>query len=63
MIPLRKTDNALNIDILHEKLSDAEIPGFYAMFSPEEAEAIGAFDEDALSDEDAYLASFDNPDL
>lgn len=63
MIPLRKTDNAMNIDVIQEKLADAEIPSFYAMFSPEEAEAIGVFDEDALSDEAAYLASFDNPDL
>lgn len=63
MIPLRRTDNAMNIDALKEKLLDAEVPGFYAMFEPEEADYIGAFDEDALSEDDAFLASFDNPNL
>lgn len=35
------------------KLRDALVPGFEAEFSPEEAEAAGAFREDALSVADA----------
>ncbi len=39
--------------IVIEKLSDAMSPGFEVEFMPEEAERAGAFDEDALSQEDA----------
>ena len=35
---------------LHEKLADAETPGFQAEFDPDEAECAGAFVEDALSE-------------
>lgn len=44
------------------KLIDAETPGYWSEFTDEEAEFAGAFDEDAISEEDAYKASFDNPD-
>ena len=38
---------------LLEKLADALIPGFQAEFDPDEAEQAGAFQEDALSEQDA----------
>ncbi len=44
------------------KLIDAETPGYWSEFTVEEAALAGAFDEDAISEEDAYKASFDNPD-
>lgn len=44
------------------KLIDAETPGYWSEFTDEEAALAGAFDEDAISEEDAYKASFDNPD-
>ena len=62
MIP-NPTDNAMRIDTVSEKLLDAETPGFWALFSDEEARQAGAFAEDALSEEAAFAASFDNPDL
>lgn len=62
MIP-NDTDNAMRIDTLGEKLLDAETPGFYALFTDEEAVAAGAFVEDALDEDTAFTASFDNPDL
>jgi len=43
-----------NLEVLHEKLDDAATPGFHqAEFDPDEAERAGAFEEDALSEEDA----------
>lgn len=39
---------------LLEKLADALIPGFQAEFDPDEAEQAGAFQEDALSEQDAF---------
>jgi len=39
---------------LLEKLADALIPGFQAEFDPDEAEQVGAFQEDALSEQDAF---------
>jgi hypothetical protein len=38
---------------LLEKLADALIPGYQAEFDPDEAERVGAFQEDALSEQDA----------
>ncbi len=49
------------IDIAR-KLADAETPGYWQEFTDDEAELVGAFDEDAISEEEAYRASFDNPD-
>lgn len=40
-------------DILTEKLLDADSGGFLAECTPEEAEAMGAFPEDALELDDA----------
>jgi hypothetical protein len=49
---------------LIEKLSDAETtPGFEAEFGPEEADKAGAFEEDAISEQDALESSADLIDL
>ena len=45
--------------VIQEKLLDAKIPGFQAEFDPVEAERLGAFKEDALSEEDAMDSSID----
>jgi hypothetical protein len=42
-----------------EKLQDALTPGYQAEFDPAEAEAAGAFEEDALSEADALASSHD----
>ncbi len=41
-------DMTLSPDVLAEKLLDADSCGFQAECTPEEAEAMGAFTEDAL---------------
>jgi len=45
--------------VLREKTLDADIPGFMVECSPEEAEALGAFEEDALSEVDALESACD----
>ncbi|MER0203195.1 MAG: conjugal transfer protein TraD [Nitrosomonas sp.] len=47
-------------EIIQEKLLDAEIPGFQAEFDPLEAERLGAFTEDALSEQDALDSTIDH---
>ena len=47
------TPSTAQMDIINEKLLDAEIPGFYALFTDEEAAIVGAFDDDAISEETA----------
>ena len=54
-----ETDNPDITEIIQEKLLDAEIPGFQAEFDPLEAERLGAFTEDALSEEDALDSAID----
>ena len=54
-----ETDNPDITEIIQEKLLDAEIPGFQAEFDPLEAERLGAFKEDALSEEDALESTID----
>jgi hypothetical protein len=46
-------------DAVDDKLSDARLPGFLVDFSPGEAEALGAFHEDALEPEEARESSAD----
>ena len=46
--------------VIQEKLLDAEIPGFQAEFDPLEAERLGAFTEDALSEQDALDSAIDH---
>ena len=50
-------DQANPAHVLQEKLADAEIPGAQIEFDPDEAEKVGAFVEDALSEEDIVEAS------
>ena len=55
-----ETDNPDITEIIQEKLLDAEIPGFQAEFDPLEAERLGAFTEDALSEQDALESTIDH---
>jgi hypothetical protein len=61
--------NSINDDIsvedaLIEKLSDAEsTPGLEVEFDPDEAEKAGAFEEDAISEDDALDSSADLIDI
>lgn len=57
------TNAAVRHDTVVDKLIDAETPGFWAEFTDEEAMFAGAFDEDAISEDTAYAASFDNPNV
>lgn len=45
---------------IHEKFADAMTPGFQAEFDPAEAEAAGAFLEDALTEADALDSAHDS---
>ena len=45
------------LDLVREKLIDAQNPGYQAEFDPIEAEAAGAFPEDALSEADALAST------
>ena len=54
-----ETNNPDITEIIQEKLLDAETPGFQARFDPLEAEMLGAFTEDALSEEDALDSTID----
>jgi len=47
------------VDVLAEKLTDAMVPGAIVEFDPEEAEKIGAFKEDALTEQDALDSGID----
>jgi len=47
-------------EVIREKLLDAEISGFQAEFDPLEAERLGAFEEDALSEQDALDSTIDH---
>ncbi len=44
---------------LQDKLHDALVPGFQAEFDPDEADKVGAFVEDALSEQDALESGVD----
>lgn len=55
-----ETDNLDMTEIIQEKLLDAEIPGFQAEFDPLEAERLGAFKEDALTEQDALDSTIDH---
>lgn len=56
----KETDEmAVVRSVVREKLMDAETPGFWAEFSPEEAELVGAFEETALSEADAVASGID----
>ena len=56
----RPTDRELLEQTTNEKLAAiSEVPGFDVEFDPEEAELAGAFQETALSEEDALAAIYD----
>ena len=55
-----ETDNPDIQEVITDKLLDAEIPGFQAEFDPLEAERLGAFKEDALSEQEALDSSIDH---
>jgi hypothetical protein len=50
-------DQVNSAEVLQEKLADAEIPGAQIEFDPDEAEKVGAFLEDALSEQDVLESS------
>ena len=54
-----KDDNEIQNQVIEEKLIDAETPGFQAEVDPDEAEKLGAFAEDALSEADALDSTSD----
>lgn len=56
-------DAATAAEVVREKLTDAMTPGYQAEFDPEEAERVGAFVEDALSEQDAADSSADLAEL
>ncbi|MDD4616391.1 MAG: conjugal transfer protein TraD [Alphaproteobacteria bacterium] len=53
------TPGTEDVDLIKEKLRDTQTPGFMAEFDPDEAEEAGAFEEDALSVEDAKESTVD----
>jgi hypothetical protein len=56
---LLNTNDSSEADVLAAKLSDADIPAFQAEFDPDEAERVGAFKEDALTEQDALDSDVD----
>ena len=58
-------DNAIRDDAasaaaaLRDKLTDILIPGYSVEFDPDEAEQAGAFQEDAMSEQDAAESCLD----
>jgi hypothetical protein len=54
-------DREMRRQVIEQKLMDAQTPGFQAEFDPDEAELLGTFREDALSETDALDSSIDQP--
>ena len=52
-------DDAASREAVREKMADALTPGFQVEFDPDEAERVGAFVEDALSEQDAAASGDD----
>lgn len=48
------------VDVVAVKLLDAMVPGAVVDFDPDEAERIGAFNEDALNEADALESTIDS---
>ena len=55
-----ETNNPDIQEVITDKLLDAEIPGFQAEFDPLESQMLGAFKEDALSEQDALDSAIDH---
>lgn len=51
--------SAVTQQVAEEKLRDAAVPGFEAAMDPDEAELVGAFQEDALSEAEAKESVID----
>ena len=47
------------MDVISEKFEDLVIPGFLVEVSPIEGDIMGAFVEDALSEDEAMEAAYD----
>lgn len=63
MLPLQDTDEVRR-EVLESKCRLlSEVPGLVVEFDPHEAEMAGAFQETALSHEDAYDAVYDEDPL
>ncbi len=58
----REDDSEIRSQVIQQKLLDAQTPGFQAEFDPDEADLLGAFKEDALSEADALDSSIDHSD-
>lgn len=56
------TNQQADADVVNEKLADAQVPGFKAEFDALEAERVGAFHEDALSELEAAASLDDQQD-
>lgn len=53
-------DQAASKEALQDKLGDAMTPGFVAELDPDEATKAGAFEEDALTEDDALESTADS---
>ena len=49
--------------IISSNLEDLDTPGVMVEVDPEEADLLGAFEETALSEEDAWLSNIDGEDV
>lgn len=54
-----ETENQNDTDITLQKLADANIPGFIVDVDSDEADLLGAFVEDALTEQDAMDGGVD----
>jgi len=57
------TTSTIDMDSLMRRMADAYIPGHYATFTDEEAAFLGAFEEDAITEESAMAGSYHDPEL
>ncbi len=58
---LSAEDHKIMQQVIKEKLLDMETPGFQAEFDPLEADLMGAFEETALTEQDALDSVIDMP--
>jgi hypothetical protein len=49
----------VQMPIYSQNLDDLDTPGVIVVVDPEEAQSLGAFEETALSEEDAWESNFD----
>lgn len=54
------TKTNLNDELLAEKINDATTPGVQIEFEPEDATAVGAFKEHALTESEAQESQLDS---